>query len=143
MKKIFLLLLVIFIIHPSYAGGIGYVDYNKIIKNYNFAKAAIHELDKKSAEIQYFLQSKEEEFSSLESPVQKKKFEEEVQAEIAKRENAFNDFKSKRENLINTKARAAIEKVRIDNNLDAVIDAANVYSGGVDITEKVIFYLNN
>ena len=97
----------------------------------------------KGKEIQQFLINKENEFKKLESPVQKKKFEEQVQIELKARESAFNSFREKREEEVYTRIHAVAEKIRLEKGLDALLDARSVFSGGVDITEILIQKLNS
>lgn len=141
-KKLLIVFLMFFVSTPAFSSGIGYINYEKIITNYNFAKTTRQELDTKSKEMEKYLMQKEEEFKLLESPVQKNKFEMEIKAEVMKRETAFNDFVSKREEAVKQRITSAIEHVRTEKNLDAVIDSSSIYSGGEDITNAVIEYLN-
>ena len=73
MKKILILLCLCFTV-PCFAGGVGYINYEKVVQNYQFAKNTLRELEVKSNEIQQYLITKEKEFSQIESAVQKKKF---------------------------------------------------------------------
>ena len=82
------------------------------------------------------------EFSKLETPLQKKKFQETVQAELATKEKAFNDFRAKREEEVYNRIHGVAEKVRLEKGLDVLIDARSVFSGGVDITDDLIKKLN-
>jgi len=141
-KKISAILIMILICLPVFAGGIGYIDYEKIIDNYNLAKTTRQELDTKAKELHDYLTQKEEEFNQLESPVQKSKFEMQMQEEVMKRETAFNDFVKKREEAVKQRVKAIVEQVRNEKGLDAVLSEESVYSGGVDITEDVIQQLN-
>ena len=141
-KNILTILLILLISSPVFSSGVGYVDYDKIIENYNYAKTTIQELDTKSNELKKYLLQKEEEYKLLESPVQKNKFETEMKQEVMKRESAFNDFAKKREEVVKQKIMSGIEQVRTEKGLDAVLDSSSIYSGGEDITNAVIEYLN-
>ena len=141
-KKICIILLVSSISLPIFASGIGYIDYGKIIDNYKFANVTKQELDMKGEELNNFLKQKQEEFKLLETPVQKSKFEEEMHKEVLKREEAFNDFVKKKEETVKKRVYGAIEQVRIQKELDTVLDVDSIYSGGTDITNDVIQLLN-
>ena len=141
-KTILLTLFICMGLKQSFASGIGFVDYNKIIQNYNYAKIAERELYTKSVELQKYLEEKEVEYSKLDSPIQKNKFEQEMKAEVQKREIAFDDFRAKREETIKTRLKTTIDKVRIEKGLDVILSIDNIYSGGIDITEDVIEILN-
>lgn len=143
MKKIFLLSVFLLFALPGFAGGVGYINYDKVVQNYQFAKNTLREIETKNNEIQQYLIMKEKEFNSIESAVQKKKFEETVGAELRTKEKAFNAFREKREEEVYTKIHAVTEKIRLEKGLDAIIDARSVFSGGVDITDILIQRLNN
>lgn len=143
MKKCLIILGLLFLATPCFAGGVGYINYEKVAANYSFAKNAMREIEAKGNEIQQYLINKEAEFNKLESPIQKKKFEETVQAELKTKEAAFNAFRDKREEEVYTRIHAVAEKIRLEKGLDALLDARSVFSGGVDITDTLIQKLNS
>lgn len=127
---------------PVLAGGVGYINYPKVIENYQFAKATMQEIQNKHNEIQKYLEQKEIEFNKLETPIQKQKFEATVQSELRVKENAFNDFREKKEEVVYKRIHAVSEKIRIDKGLDAILDERSVFSGGIDITDELVKMLN-
>lgn len=143
MKRLLLITILLISTTCCYAGGIGYINYEKVAENYHFAKKSVQEIEMRSREIQQFLINKENEFKKLESPVQKKKFEEQVQNELKTKETEFNNFREKREEEVYTRIHAVAEKIRLEKGLDALLDARSVFSGGVDITEILIQKLNS
>ena len=56
------------------ASGVGYIDYVKVIDNYEFAKKATKEVDAKGLEMQQYLVDKEKEYKSLDTPLKKQSF---------------------------------------------------------------------
>ena len=143
MKKTLILLGFLLTISPSFAGGVGYINYEKVAENYYFAKSSMREFETKSNEIKEYLIKKEQEFAKLETPIQKKKFEETVRAELSTKEKAFNNFREKREEEIYNRIHGVAEKVRLEKGLDVLLDARGVFSGGVDITDILIQKLNS
>lgn len=135
-------LFMINIVSPSFAGGIGYVDYNKVLTEYQYAKTSMREVEKKNIEINAYLKQKEAEFSKLETPLQKQKFETTVQQELRVKEQALNEFKVKREEAIYKRIHAVSEKIRVNKGFDAILDARSIFSGGVDVTDEMIKTLN-
>ena len=142
MKKIIIILSLLLISLPSFAAGVGYINYEKVASEYQFAKASLREIETKGREIQQYLKIKEAEFAKLETPLQKQKFQESVQAELKTKENAFNDFRNKREEEVYQRIYAVAEKIRLEKGLDVLIDAKGVFSGGVDISDTLIERLN-
>lgn len=142
MKKVLILLGLLIITTPCFAAGVGYINYEKVATNYTFAKKSIQEVEMKGREIEVYLKTKEAEFSKLETPLQKQKFQETVQAEMQVKEKAFNDFREKREEEVYQRIHAVAEKIRLERQYDVLLDARGVFSGGVDITDELIKRLN-
>jgi Skp family chaperone for outer membrane proteins len=143
MKKILYLLTLLVITAPCFAGGVGYINYEKVAANYSFAKNTMMEIQAKGREIDTFLRTKEVEFNKLETPLQKKKFQESVQAELKSKENAFNAYREKKEEEVYNRIHAVAEKIRLEKQLDVLLDARGVFSGGIDITDTLIQRLNS
>ena len=142
MKKVLIILGLLLITSPCLAGGVGYINYEKVAHSYTFAKNSIQEVEMKGREIENYLKIKEAEFNRLETPLQKKQFQETVQAEMQVKEKAFNEFREKKEEEVYQRIHAVAEKIRIEKQLDVLIDAKSVFSGGVDIKDELIKRLN-
>ena len=142
MKKILILFVLLIFSTPCFAAGVGYINYEKVADNYIFAKKSIQEVEMKGREIENYLKLKEVEFKKLETPLQKQKFQETVQAELKTKEIAFNDFRNKREDEVYKRIYAVAEKIRLEKELDVLIDARGVFSGGIDISDTLIQRLN-
>ena len=120
------------------AGGVGYIDYTKVIDNYDYAKKAIKEVDAKGLEMQQYLVDKEKEYKALDTPLKKQSFEQRTAQEFKAKEEAYIALKNKREQEVYTKIREAAKAVMVEHKLDAVMNQAGVFVGGVDITDMVI-----
>lgn len=142
MKKLLAILCLVFLSAPSFAAGVGYINYEKVAAEYQFAKASMREIETKGREIENYLKAKEAEFNKLETPLQKQKFQETVQAELKTKEQAFNDFRMRREEQVYQRIHGVAEKIRLEKGLDILLDARGVFSGGVDITNDLIQKLN-
>lgn len=142
MKKFIIIFSLLIFSSPCFASGVGYINYEKVASEYQYAKASMREIENKGREIEQYLKSKEVEFNKLETPLQKQKFQESVQNELKTKENAFNDFREKREEEVYRRIYAVAEKIRLEKGLDVLIDARGVFSGGVDISDVLIQRLN-
>lgn len=141
-KKIITTILILTLTLPTFAGGVGYINYDKVIQNYQYAKNTLTQIETKNNEIKQYLMMKEAEFNKLESAVQKQKFEATVQAELRTKEQAFNDFRERKEEDVYNRIHAVTEKIRLEKGLDAIIDSKSVFSGGIDVTNDLIQRLN-
>ena len=120
------------------AGGVGYIDYAKVIDNYEYAKKATREVDAKGLEMQQYLVDKEKEYKSLDTPLKKQTFEQRTAQEFKAKEQAYIALKQKREQEVYTKIRDAAKAVMVEHKLDAIMDQRGVFVGGLDITDLVI-----
>ena len=120
------------------AGGVGYIDYAKVIDNYDYAKQVTKEVDAKGLEMQQYLVDKEKEYKSLDTPLKKQTFEDRISQEFKAKETAYLTLREKREKEVYTKIQDAAKAVMVEQKLDAVMDVRGVFVGGVDITQNVI-----
>lgn len=120
------------------AGGVGYIDYAKVIDNYDYAKQATKEVDAKGLEMQQYLVDKEKEYKSLDTPLKKQTFEDRISQEFKAKESAYIALREKKEKEVYTKIQDAAKAVMVEQKLDAIMDARGVFVGGVDITQNVI-----
>ena len=146
MKKINFILSVLVIIFctnlNAFAGTIGYADFDKVLNEYSFARNAYKEIDNKSAELRQYALDKDKQFKSIESPLQKKTFEDQVQKEFAAKAEKINTLTAQKEKTIRDNVLAACKSVAVSKKLDAVVDSAVIYAGGVDVTNDIIQILN-
>ena len=122
----------------AYAGGVGYIDYVKVIDNYDYAKKVTKEVDAKGLEMQQYLVDKEKEYKSLDTPLKKQTFEQKTAQEFKVKEQAYVALKQKREQEVYNKIREAAKAVMVEHKLDAIMDQRGVFVGGLDITDMVI-----
>ncbi len=124
------------------AATIGYADFQKVIDEYSFARNAYKDIDNKLTELQQYVIDKEKQFKAIESPIQKKTFEEQIQKEFKTKEERIYNLKTQKEKTIRDNVLAASKAVAAAKKLDVVLDYGVVYAGGVDVTNDIIQYLN-
>ena len=120
------------------ASGVGYIDYAKVIDNYDYAKQATKEVDAKGLEMQQYLVDKEKEYKALDTPLKKQTFEDRVSQEFKAKEAAYLSLRERKEKEVYTKIQDAAKAVMVEQKLDAIMDVRGVFVGGVDITPSVI-----
>ncbi|HIS90012.1 TPA: OmpH family outer membrane protein [Candidatus Avigastranaerophilus faecigallinarum] len=142
-KFILTALLIIFAANLSAnAGTIGYADFQKVINEYSYAKNAYKDIDNKLVELQEYAISKDKQYKTIESPIQKKTFEEQIQKEFRAKEERIYNLKTQKEKTIRDNILAACKSVAAAKKLDVILDYGVVYAGGVDVTNDIIQYLN-
>lgn len=122
---------------------IGYVNYKNVESNYEYAKAAYKEIDTKYLELQQFLMDKEKQYKNIDSPINKKNFEEQVQKDFKAKSEAFDKLKLKKAQEVETNILEATKAVAADKKIDVVLDYRVIFTGGVDLSQDVINYLNS
>jgi Skp family chaperone for outer membrane proteins len=122
----------------SFAGGLGYVDYEQVIENCSFALNAKKQLDSKALAIKQYMFDKEKEYEAIQSPVQKQNFQDKVTAELKQKQTDYLREQAKTEQEIFTKIREVAKTIMVEQKLDAVISDKAVFCGGVDITKTLI-----
>ncbi len=122
----------------SFAGGLGYVDYEKVIENCSFALNAKKKLDSKAIEIKQYMFDKEKEYEAIQSPVQKQNFQDKVTNELKTKQNDYLRMQAKTEQDVYTKIRDIAKQVMVEQKLDAIISDKAVFCGGVDVTNVLI-----
>ena len=139
LKKMFILLTsVLFLGNTVMASGVGSINYQKVQDNYPYAQKVIKEVEAKALALQQYITDKEKEFKSIDTPLKKKAFEDKITVEFKDKENAFINYKLKKEEEIYKKIQEAAKAVMVEQNLDAVIDYRVMFTGGVDISDLVI-----
>ncbi|MDD3766498.1 MAG: OmpH family outer membrane protein [Eubacteriales bacterium] len=121
----------------------GYVNYQKILVNYSQAQSALKELDNKSFEIKQYIIQQEQQYKNTEADAKRKVLQEKALKELKTKEQAYLKLKQDKEQELSKNVKAAIHQVRLDKKLDIIIDANQVYDGGVDCTDDVIKILNS
>lgn len=86
---------------------------------------------------------KEKQYKNIESPINKKNFEEDVQKDFKAKNDAFTKFKMKKAQEIETNILNATKAVAAEKHIDLVVDYSVIYTGGIDLSEDVILYLNS
>ncbi len=145
MKKVLLLSSIASIFALSscaQADTIGVIHFDKIIENYTKVKLLSDEMSDKYSEIQRYSLDKEREYKKLSSPLERKNFEEATAKELAKKQEAYMKLKERKEQEIDNAIKNAVKQVALENKIDTVLETTVVFFGGIDITDKVVKYLN-
>ncbi len=127
----------------SQAQTIGYVNYKDVESNYEYAKQAYKEIDTKYLELQQFLMDKEKQYKNIDSPINKKNFEEQVQKDFKAKSEEFDKLKLKRAQEVENNILQATKAVAADKKIDVVLDYRVIFTGGTDLSKDVIQYLNS
>lgn len=137
-----LLLTSLFIAGNAFSQTIGVLDYKAVLSNYNYAKETIKMLDSKDTEMQQYMLDKEKQFKNINSPVERKNFEERVQREYKSKIEALTKLKIQKEEEIYNNVLNATRKIATQKKIDIVVDSSVIITGGINITNDVITGLN-
>ncbi len=144
LKFILTALLIMFAANISAsASTIGYADFDKVLSEYTFARNAFKDIDNKLLELQQYAIDKDKQYKAIDSPIQKKTFEEQIQKEFQSKEDKIYSLKTQKEKVIRENVLAACKSIASSKKLDVILDYNVVYAGGVDVTNDIIQYLNS
>lgn len=124
--------------NQAFAGGIGYIDYQKVMAAYPLAQQAVKEVDAKTLELQQYMVDKEKQYKALDTPLKKQNFEDVTAREFNAKQEALMRLRSQKEEQVFNKIQAAAKQVLVEQKLDAVLSVGVVFTGGVDISDLVI-----
>ncbi|MBQ2644558.1 OmpH family outer membrane protein, partial [bacterium] len=136
-------ILTLSIVKPVFSDTIGFADFKKIEENYTFAQKAYKEIDDKILGLQQYLINKDKEYKAIESPLSKKNFEEKTEKEYKSKEDAVLKLKLQKEEEIFNNIQSASKIVAAQKNVNVVFDYRVILTGGIDLTQDIINYLNN
>lgn len=122
----------------AFAGGVGYINYQKVQEGFPFAQQAVKEIDAKALEMQQYMVDKEKQYKALDTPLKKQNFEEATAREFKMKEEAYMKLKASKEEQVYNKIQSAAKQVLVDQKLDAIVDYRVIFVGGVDISDLVI-----
>lgn len=122
----------------SFAGGIGYIDYERVLESFPYAINARKSLDSKAMAIKQYMFDKEKEYENIQSPVQKQNFQDKVAAELKAKQTDFMREQARVEQETYNKVRGVANAIMVEQKLDAIISDKAVFCGGVDVTKTLI-----
>ncbi|MDD3237436.1 MAG: OmpH family outer membrane protein [Candidatus Gastranaerophilales bacterium] len=125
------------------ADTIAYANFKKIESEYAYAKDSYKQIDNKVLELQQYVIDKDKQFKAIDSPIQKKNFEEKIQKEYKDKEDTVLKMKMQKEDEIYQNIMAATKAVAAIKKYDVVLDYRVVFTGGIDISNDIIQYLNS
>ncbi len=114
------------------ADTIGFVNYKTVESNYEYAKNAYKEIDSKYLELQQYLMDKEKQYKNIESPINKKNFEDQVQKDFKAKNDEFTNLKMKRAQEVEDNILQATKAVAADKKIDVVLDYRVIFTGGTE-----------
>lgn len=121
---------------------IAYANFKKIESEYNYAKTSYKEIDNQVLGLQQYVIDKDKQFKALDTPIEKKNFEEKIQKEYKAKEDSVLKLKLQKEDEIYQNIMNATKAVAAVKNIDIVLDYRVVFTGGTDISNDIITYLN-
>lgn len=130
-------------VNQAFAGGVGYIDYQRIQDSYPLAQQAIKEVDAKALEIQQFMVDKEKQYKALDTPLKKQNFEDATAKELDAKQSAYLQLKTQKGEMIFNNIQNAAKKVMIEQGLDTILIDRVIFVGGVDVTDQVITKLKS
>lgn len=125
------------------AGGIGYIELGKVLRNYNYAQQISTEVKNRDIAIQKFMTEANQKINDAKTPVDKKNLEQKYSAEFKTKLTAFQDYQVDKQKEVEDNIINAVKLVAQEQKLDAVFTSGVLLYGGVDISGNVVLKLNS
>ena len=152
MKKVVLsalstLLLSSSVMSAAMADNVGYVDTQKVYKNYSKAQTLIADIKVREAELRkvqadYVKQLEENKKKNKKSPVAVDTMEKDLKQKLQTRLNEYRDWAQSQQKNLDDSVQAVIKSTAQKRNVDVVVSRQAVLLGGTDLTADVITALN-
>lgn len=126
----------------TFAQGIGIVDLDRIVSDYNKAQDVSTDMKVKEAELQKFVADAQKQLKDTASPVERKNLEDKLTSDFKTKSDNFRDLQVKQWKQIEDSVFAAINQVSQSKSMDLILNKAGVIQGGTDITDQVLSVLN-
>lgn len=119
----------------------GYVNIEKILQNYDYAKRVRKDLKEKESQITKFIKDQRNLFKKSDEK-SRKALEKKSNEELSNRISALKTYTNEEFNIIENNIEKATKEVAKEEKYSLVLTDKSVVSGAEDITEKVIKHLN-
>lgn len=138
MKKISLLLLLLLFTSTAFAAVVGYVDYDYIYENYSKSKEYTTKINAKAKEIKDYVQETQKQINKVTELDTKNKTIVDRKAGLEKLKKEYSSLIAQQEKLVRTKVKKAGETVRIQKELEIIVNKKTWVTGGVDCTADIL-----
>ena len=126
----------------AFAEGIGVVDLDKVVANYQQAQDVSADLKVKEAELQKFLADAQKQLKDAKTPIEKKNLEDKLTQEFKSRSEVFRNTQIKQWKQVEDNVFESIEQVSKAKKFDAILNKSAVLYGGTEVTDNVLTILN-
>ena len=117
---------------------IGLVDMEKVLNNYDKAKAAQADLQAKQEELQKMLIDAKKQIDNAKSDKDKEKLQQEIADKITQKSKTFKENFTQKWEVVENNVLSTIKQVADSEDYTLVMDKQSVIAGGDDITDKVM-----
>ncbi|OGI01955.1 MAG: hypothetical protein A2Y25_03015 [Candidatus Melainabacteria bacterium GWF2_37_15] len=117
---------------------IGLVDMEKVLNNYDKAKAAQADLQANQEELQKMLIDAKKQIDNAKSDKDKEKLQQEIADKITQKSKTFKENFTQKWEVVENNVLSTIKQVADSEDYTLVMDKQSVIAGGDDITDKVM-----
>ena len=117
---------------------IGLVDMEKVLNNYDKAKAAQADLQANQEELQKMLIDAKKQIDNAKSDKDKEKLQQEIADKITQKSKTFKENFTQKWEVVENNVLSTIKQVADSEDYTLVMDKQSVIAGGEDITDKVM-----
>lgn len=126
---------------------IGYVDFQKVLGNYEKAQEAMSEIKVKETELrhiqaEYMKKIEESRKGQPKNPVGSSQLEKDLSEQLNAKVREYRDWAATKQKEVDVALGEAVKGAAKANRVDIVLTRQSVFDGGVDLTNDVLTRLN-
>lgn len=131
----------------AFADAIGYVDFEKVMQDYDRAQSFLADTKVREAELRklqadYVKQIEQSKKNSPKNPVASSQLEKDLSSQLTVRVQEYRDWATNQQKSIDESLQLAVKDSAKMKQVDVVLSRQAIFEGGVDLTSDVLARLN-
>lgn len=131
----------------AFADAIGYVDFEKVMEDYDRAQSFLADSKVREAELRklqadYVKQIEESKKNAPKNPVASSQLEKNLSDQLTVKVQEYRDWSTNQQKAIDNSLQSAVKNAAKMKQVDVVLSRQAIFDGGVDLTSDVLSRLN-
>ncbi len=134
-------------VSAAFADAIGYVDFEKLMGEYDNAQSFLADSKVREAELRklqadYVKQIEETRKANPKNPVSANQLEKSLNDQLSVKVREYRDWSTSQQKTIDNNLQTAVKAAATQKQVDVVLSSQAIFEGGTDLTNEVLARLN-
>lgn len=131
----------------AFADAIGYVDFEKLMGEYDqaqsfMADSKVREAELRKLQADYVKQIEEARKANPKNPVSANQLEKTLNDQLSVKVREYRDWSTSQQKSIDNSLQTAVKAAAAQKQVDVVLSSQAIFEGGTDLTNEVLARLN-